>query len=42
MSVCKDVIGLESVRISALTRVRKDGSLFQSFLYEFRRIAGCP
>ena len=41
--------GHESVRISVITRVRNDGSLFQSFLYAFRRggwllssVAECP
>ena len=33
----------ESARISVIARVRNDGSLFQSFLYAFRRGAGfCP
>ena len=41
--------GQESVRISVIARVRNSGSLFQSFLYVFRRedwflsaLAGCP
>ena len=41
--------GHESVRISVIARVRDDGSLFQSFLYAFRRggwllsaVAECP
>ena len=29
--------GQESVRISVIARVRNSGSLFQSFLYAFRR-----
>ena len=33
----------ESARIYVIARVRNDGSLFQSFLYAFRRGAGfCP
>ena len=35
--------GQESVLISVIARVRNTGSLFQSFLYVFRRGAGsCP
>ena len=36
-------LGQESVCISVTARVRNSGSLFQSFLYAFRRGAGsCP
>ena len=35
--------GQESVRISVIARVRNSRSLFQSFLYAFRRGGGsCP